>query len=133
MERNIFEYAVKHKLRFPFKGQISTEDLYDLTPAALDGIYKTLCREAKKNEEESLLATKSTADVELTVKIDIVKYIVAQKLKTAEAAKKAAATKAQAEKIRGILARKQDAALEGMSEEELQRLLDDLDGDTTAE
>lgn len=125
-EINIFEYAAKNKLRFPFRGSIGTEDLYDLSPANLDSIYKTLSREAKKNEEESLLADKSANDVQLSVKIDIVKYIVAEKLAAIERAKKAAATKLQAEKIRAILAKKQDAALEEMSPEELQKMLEDL-------
>lgn len=125
-EINIFEYAAKNKLRFPFRGSITTEDLYDLSPANLDSIYKTLSREAKKNDEESLLADKSADDVQLSVKIDIVKYIVAEKLAAIERAKKAAATKLQAEKIRAILAKKQDAALEEMSPEELQKMLEDL-------
>ena len=125
-EINIFEYAAKNKLRFPFRGSIGTEDLYDLSPANLDSIYKTLSREAKKNEEESLLADKSADDVQLSVKIDIVKYIVAEKLAAIERAKKAAATKLQAEKIRATLAKKQDAALEEMSPEELQKMLEEL-------
>ena len=60
---NIFEYAVENKLRFPYKGNISTEDLYSLSVSDLDMIYKTLKREAKRNGEESLLATKSNDDV----------------------------------------------------------------------
>lgn len=123
---NIFEYAAKNKLRFPFRGSITTEDLYDLSPANLDSIYKTLSREAKKNEEESLLADKSANDVQLGVKIDIIKYIVAEKLAATERMKKAAATKLQADKIRAVLAKKQDAALENMSQEELQKMLEDL-------
>lgn len=125
-EINIFEYAAKNKLRFPFRGSITTEDLYDLSPANLDSIYKTLSREAKKNEEESLLADKSANDVQLGVKIDIIKYIVAEKLAATERMKKAAATKLQADKIRAVLAKKQDAALENMSQEELQKMLEDL-------
>ena len=125
-EINIFEYAAKNKLRFPFRGSITTEDLYDLSPANLDSIYKTLSREAKKNEEESLLADKSANDVQLGVKIDIIKYIVSEKLAANERMKKAAATKLQADKIRAVLAKKQDAALENMSQEELQKMLEDL-------
>lgn len=125
-EINIFEYAAKNKLRFPFRGSITTEDLYDLSPANLDSIYKTLSREAKKNEEESLLADKSANDVQLGVKIEIIKYIVAEKLAATERMKKAAATKLQADKIRAVLAKKQDAALENMSQEELQKMLEDL-------
>lgn len=125
-EEKIFEYAAKHKLRFPYRGSITTEDLYDLSPADLDRIYKTLAREAKKNEEESLLADKSANDVQLGVKIDIIKYIVAEKLAATERMKKAAATKMQAEKIRAIIAEKQDAALKEMSPEELNKMLEEL-------
>ena len=125
-EEKIFEYATKHKLRFPYRGSITTEDLYDLSPADLDRIYKTLAREAKKNEEESLLADKKDEDVDLNVKIDIIKHIVTEKLAAIERAKKAAATKMQAEKIRAIIAEKQDAALKEMSPEELNKMLEEL-------
>ena len=33
---NIFEYAVRNKVRFPFKGMISVEDLWDLSLTNLD-------------------------------------------------------------------------------------------------
>ena len=125
-DEKIFEYAAKHKLRFPYRGSITTEDLYDLSPADLDRIYKTLAREAKKNEEESLLADKKDEDVDLNVKIDIIKHIVTEKLAAIERAKKAAATKMQAEKIRAIIAEKQDAALKEMSPEELNKMLEEL-------
>lgn len=125
-EEKIFEYAAKHKLRFPYRGSITTEDLYDLSPTDLDRIYKTLAREAKKNEEESLLADKKDEDVDLNVKIDIIKHIVTEKLAAIERAKKAAATKMQAEKIRAIIAEKQEAALKEMSPEELNKMLEEL-------
>lgn len=125
-EEKIFEYAAKHKLRFPYRGSITTEDLYDLSPADLDRIYKTLAREAKKNEEESLLADKKDEDVDLNVKIDIIKHIVTEKLAAIERAKKAAATKMQAEKIRAIIAENQEAALKEMSPEELNKMLEEL-------
>ena len=126
-EMNIFEYAARNKLRFPYKGSITAEDLFDLSPEALDGIYKTLSRQVKVNQEESLLADKNEEDEQLGVKIEIIKFIVADKLAAIEKAKKTAATKMKAEKIRSILAKKQDAALEEMSAEELQKMLEELD------
>lgn len=123
---NIFEYAVENKLRFPYKGLISAEDLYALSVSDLDAIYKTLKREAKRNGEESLLATKSNDDVALDTKIEIVKYIVEKKLAQVEARKTAAANKAKKEKILSILEEKQDAALKNMSEEDLRKMLDTL-------
>ena len=123
---NIFEYAVENKLRFPYKGLISVEDLYALSVSDLDTIYKTLKREAKRNGEESLLATKSNDDVALDTKIEIVKHIVEKKLAQVEARKTAAANKAKKEKILSILEEKQDAALKNMSEEDLRKMLDTL-------
>lgn len=35
---NIFEKATKEKYRFPFKGQVSVEDLWDLKLQDLDSI-----------------------------------------------------------------------------------------------
>lgn len=126
-EINIFEYAAKNKLRFPFRGSIAAEDLYDLTPQNLDSIYKLLMREVKASNEESLLTDLSVEDVQLQVKIDIVKHIVAEKLANIEKAKNAAAAKMQADKIRSIIAKKQDAALENLSTDELKKMLEGIE------
>lgn len=123
----IFEYAVRNKVRFPFKGMISVEDLWDLTPANLDTIYKTLNKQVKQSEEESLLNTKTSVDTELEVQIAIVKHIVSVKLAEQEARAKASAKKEQKQKIMAIIASKQDEALQNSSVEDLQKMLDELD------
>ena len=122
----MFEYATRNKVRFPFKGLISVEDLWDLTLTNLDSIYKTLNKQVKQSEEESLLNTKTTVDKELDVQIAIVKHIVAVKLAEQEAREKASAKKAQKQKIMAIIASKQDEALQNSSVEDLQRMLDEL-------
>ena len=123
----IFEYAVRNKVRFPFKGVISVEDLWDLTPANLDSIYKTLNKQVKQSEEESLLNTKTSVDTELEVQIAIVKHIVSVKLAEQEAREKASTKRAQKQKIMAIIASKQDEALQNSSVEDLQKMLDELD------
>ena len=123
----IFEFATRNKVRFPFKGMISVEDLWDLSPANLDSIYKTLNKQVKQAEEESLLSTKTAVDKELEVQIAIVKHIVSVKLAEQEAREKASAVKAQKQKIMGIIASKQDEALQNSSLEELQRMLEEID------
>lgn len=83
----MFETAVRNKMRFPYKGQISVEDLWDLDVNALDGVFKTLNSKVKVGQEESLLRTRSKESEELMVQIEIVKYIVSVKLAEAEARK----------------------------------------------
>lgn len=122
----MFEYAVRNKVRFPFKGLISVEDLFDLSLINLDSIYKTLNKQVKQSEEESLLNTKTTIDKELDVQIAIVKHIVAVKLAEQEAREKASAKKEQKQKIMAIIASKQDEALQNSSVEDLQKMLDEL-------
>lgn len=124
---NIFEYAVRNKVRFPFKGMISAEDLWDLSLTNLDSIYKTLNKQVKQSNEESLLDTKPQTDKELTVQIAIIKYIVSTKLAEQEAREKAAAKKEQKQKILAIMSAKKDEALQNSSIDDLQKMLDDLD------
>ena len=123
----LFELATRNKMRFPFRGMISVEDLWDLSLTNLDSVFKTLNAEAKKSEEESLLNTKSKEDEEISNKIDIVKYIVNVKLeekKARENARKNAETK---QRLLEIKAKRQDAALENMSDEDLDKMLAELD------
>ena len=124
---NIFEFASRNKVRFPFKGMISVEDLWDLSLTNLDSIYKTLNKQVKQSEEESLLSTKASVDTELEVQIAIVKHIVSVKLAEKEAAEKAFAKKAQKQKIMSIIATKQDEALQNSSIDDLKKMLDELD------
>ena len=126
MMENIFEIATRTKMRFPFKGQISIEDLWDLSVKDLDAIYKTLNAQAKKSQEESLLATKTKEDETVSVQIEIVKYIVTTKLAEAEAVKKSRELKEKKQKIMEIMSAKQDEALHNMSVEDLQKMLDEL-------
>lgn len=123
---NIFEFASRNKVRFPFKGMISVEDLWDLSFTSLDSIYKTLNKQVKQSEEESLLSTKASVDTELEVQIAIVKHIVSVKLAEKEAAEKASAKKAQKQKIMSIIATKQDEALQNSSIDDLKKMLDEL-------
>ena len=123
---NIFEYAVRNKVRFPFKGMISVEDLWDLSLTNLDSIYKTLNKQVKQSDEESLLTTKTSVDTELEVQIAIVKHIVSVKLEEQEANEKAAAKKAQKQKIMSIIATKEDEALKNSSVDDLKNMLEEL-------
>ena len=127
MSTNMFEAATRCKFRFPFKGAISVEDLWDLSVDNLDSIFKTLNAQAKKSSEESLLAKKSSADAVLDRKIEIIKHIVNVKLEEAAQREVAAEKREQRRKIDAVLASKREKELEGKSIEELEAMRAKLD------
>lgn len=124
----IFEVALRSKFRFPFRGLISTEDLYDLPVESLDLIFKELNSQIKRVKEESLLGSKTLQDKELEMKIDIIKYIVTTKLEETEKRSKAKEIREQKQKVLEIISAKKDASLENKSVEELEKMLNELEG-----
>lgn len=125
-KENMFEVAVRNKVRFPYRGMISVEDLWDLPVTALDSVFKTLNSQVKQAKEESLLNTKSKADEALELQIEIVKYIVTVKLAEKDEKEKTAAKKQLKQKILQIKADRQDKALVEATDEELQKMLEGL-------
>lgn len=124
---NLFESATRSKMRFPFKGMISVEDLWDLSLTNLDSVFKSLNAEVKKFEEESLLHTKSKEDEEISNKIEIVKYIVNVKLNEKKKRENDIKNAETRQKLLKIKAKRQNAALENMSDEELDKALAELE------
>ncbi len=122
----LFIKATREKMRFPYKGQATVEDLWDLSMTELDKIYKELSTLKKAAQEDSLLEVKSVADEELDGQIEIVKHIFTVKQEEKKAAETARERKEQKQKIMAILASKQDEALQGKSIEELEKMLDEL-------
>lgn len=123
---NIFEVAVRNKFRFNFKGMVTVEDLWDLTLTQLDSIYKTLNREVKETEEDSLLGTKTKENDELQTKIEIIKYIVQQKVQEKENRENEVKLKQQKQQILAMLEKKQQTNMENMSEDQLLEMLNNL-------
>lgn len=126
-EISFFEIATREKYRFPYKGAISVEDLWDLPLEGLDTIFKNLNKRVKQNKEESLLETKSAEDEQLDNQIEIVRYIVATKQR--EAAHRLAEKEIREEKQRlmELIDKKDKEELEGLSKEELLQRLAELE------
>lgn len=126
----LFEMASQFKFRYPYKGMIATEDLWDLTPSQLDTVYKALNKELNVTQEDGLIITKSADEgvkaAELRNKLEIVKYIFNSKQQAAELNHIAAENAAKKQYIMEILAQKKDDALRNMSEEELTQMLNNL-------
>ena len=113
----LFINATRANYQFPFRGMINVIDLWDLSLTNLDSVFKTLNAEVKKSKE----------DEEISNKIEIIKCIVSVKLdekKKREDAKKNAEMK---QRLLEIKAKRQDAALENMSDEDLDKALAELD------
>jgi len=123
-----FENAIRNKYRFVCRlGNLGVEDLWDLplTTAKADGsslnnIAKELSRQLKAESEEDFVSTKSSINKELQEKLDIVIYVIKVRKEENEALRNAADKTAKKAKLLEVLARKQDQAIESMSEEDIQ-------------
>ena len=124
--------ALSKKLRFEYKGQISIEDLFDLSLNELDEIYRKLKKELdeyKQYSEDSLLSKddeKDETSEELQLKIDVVTAVFNHIKKQQEELQRKIALQNQRDKILGIIADKQDEELSNKSISELKELLDDM-------
>lgn len=123
----LFEMATRSKLRFPStKGELSVEDLWDLSDKDLDVVYKNLKDQEVKSSEESLLDD-ANVDPKLTAAIGIVRYIFTTKRKERLAEKERINKKLTQRKYIDALSKKQDEAIEKMSEAELRAMIDSLE------
>jgi hypothetical protein len=125
----MFDKATRTKLRFQTdRGQLCVEDVWDLNLTALNALAKSLNRKLKQDQEEDFLSTKNEADATDKLRFDIVVAIL--EVKKAEKVEKeqSADKKAKREMILGVLAQKQNEAIQGKSVEELMKELEALGG-----
>jgi len=126
MSENIFEKASRKKYRFNYKGQCTLEDLWDIKLEALDGMYIALTKELNEKKGVGLLETKNKKEEILEDKIKIIRHIVETKLQEQKNQEDATLRAERKQKILGMIADKQDQALEGKSIEELTKLVESL-------
>ena len=126
----MFEKATRQKLRFEStKGLVSVEDLWDLPldsatgKANLNDVARAVYRDLKAEDKISFVAVQQKTDEVTQLKMDIVKHIIQVKLSEADAAKQVRDAKEKKQKIMEIMSRKQDAALESASLEDLEKML----------
>jgi hypothetical protein len=122
----MFELASRSKLRYSYRGLISTEDLWDLKLEELDDIYRSTNAELKEMSEDSLLEKKQTGVAVLELRVAIVKHVFEVKVEEAEAKKDARERKAKKERILEIIAKKQDMDLENKTLDELKALAESM-------
>ena len=119
----LFIKATKKNYQFPFRGMINVIDLWELSVQSLDLVFKSLNADYKKSEEESLLSAQTKESEELSEKIEIVKYIVNEKLAEKKAKEDAKKNREMKQRLLEIKAKRQDAALEGLSDAELDKMI----------
>lgn len=126
MSINLFELASREKFRYPYKGQITTEDLWDLSAEKLDLVFKALSNQKKTTMEESLLGQPTREEQILEAKLNIVRYIFAAKQEELEQRRQKAANAEKRRRIMEIIASKEDDALASQSVEDLKQMLEEL-------
>ena len=128
----LFEKASRLKITFAFKGTLSIYDLWDLKPADLDALYRSITKELKNatSEGEGLIKTrKSTSDAIMSFKAEIVKYVYDVLDAENDKQVKAADRKRRSDEVLSRMAKKQDEALDGMSLEDLKKELDAINAE----
>ena len=124
---NMFEVATRNQFRFPYKGMINSEDLWQLSPRELDTIFKSLNSQLKQIKEESLLEVKSMEDQILDIKIEIVKYIFNVKQEEEQLRLMERENKEKKQMLMRVLKSKQDQDLLDKSAEDIQKMIDELE------
>ena len=119
-----FKEAVKSKLRIPtIVGLLSVEQLWDLPLAELDKTAVKLEEEYKESGKKSFLVSKSKKDKDIKLAFDIVLEILEDKVEERDLALKASTIKEHNQKILNKIQEAKDKELDGLSAEELEKLL----------
>ena len=131
---NLFLQATRAPFRFESsKGDLSAEQQWDLpltsrTGSDLDTIAKAGNADLKASNEESFVnASNNPAVSRLLAKLAVVKAIIEVKLAQAEATKKRAEKAAERQRLMEVLHSKKDQELQGLSVEEIERRLAQLE------
>lgn len=122
---NLFEFATRKKLTFPYRGQVSVEDLWDLRPEQLNEVFQTV-QSQRKGNAESLIAKETEADVLLGIQADIVRHIFETKQAEAEAKEREVVRREEKRRLQEILARKREEGLNNLSEAEILAMIESL-------
>ena len=123
---DIFEKAVRHKIRFDYKGKISVEELWDLSLPVLDGIYGCLENELESLPKKSLLTTRSREREDVEFKQEIIRHIVETKKVEAEARNQEKKNAERKQLILDVIEQKKNENLKNLSIEELTKLAESL-------
>lgn len=121
----MYKQASQLKLRFSTNvGQLSVEQLWELSQTTLSIAIKSVKKILKKNDDDELSFLEDTkeVDVENQLRFNILKDVYLTKKKEADELRNAAYIKAHNQKIDSLIAEKQEGKLKEMSIEDLEKL-----------
>jgi hypothetical protein len=125
---DLFKAAAQVKLRFKStstpSGLLTTEDLYDLPltsdkKTSLESLAQSVNRKLKDAEVESFVSTASKGSNEDTLRLDILKCVIAQKIEANLQVRASADKKQKKATLLHLLDQKQNEALGNLSEKEI--------------
>jgi hypothetical protein len=122
----MYKQASQLRLRFLTNvGQLSVEQLWDLSQTQLSNAIKAVKKVLKKNDDDELSFLEDTkvVDIENQLRFDILKDVYLSKKKEADELRTAAEIKEHNQKILTLISEKKDDSLKGMSIEELEKQL----------
>jgi len=119
-----FKQASKEKLRFTTsKGQLSTEQLWDLSLTDLDALAVSLDTEYKQSAKTSFLTKSTPKDKTAKLRFDVVLDVLNTKVEENNAAAEAKEIKEHNSKIFAMIAEKSEDAMKKKSIKELESML----------
>lgn len=124
---SIFEKASKAKLRFSTsRGQLSTEDLWDLSLESLDQIAVAIYKALETAGKKSFIGKRDTTNTTLELQLEILKHIIEVKFAEKDAKAKRVERNAQLAQLKELAASKSNEALQGKSLEEINKMIAEL-------
>lgn len=134
---NLFEYAVRNKLRFTSpRGLLTVEDLWDIPLRArnandidLNVVAKLASKALAETAENFVDTTKTAEHTRREVAMEIIKYVIETKINEEKAQAQKADKKKKKEALLAALAEKQAGKLSEMSEAALKKQIAELDDD----
>lgn len=127
----MFEKASRKKYRYPSaNGLLSTEQLWDLPlkgKLSLNAVAVAISKEIREEENESFVDEATPSQTDNNVRLDIVKFVIKDKLDKISAAEKRKAKKVLRDKIAGSLQESEDRELLSKSPDELRKMLKALE------
>ena len=127
---NMFELATRSKLRIPTpRGNLSVEDLWDLSRGDLDATYRGLAAADKDAATEGLIKTRPTAaQRKIAIALEVVKRVFVVLVAERAEREAAAERKEKRQKIMALIAEKKDEGLKALDVAELEKQLAAMDG-----